>query len=351
MLREQGSSFYKLSKKDTEYQILKNSEVQLNQQYAFYYSGRSAMFAVLEHINSNQKINTLWIPDYYCQNVVNFLKRNYPNLKTYYINAFNCSQNFNYLRFTKKDDVIILNNFWGLFTYAIDKKSIHRPTIIEDFSHGWLTKQCLNSAADYCIASVRKSYPIPGGGVAWIPNKPFNFHEDAIDDEMLSAFETLDASISEKSDFLKQNKGSKQSYLELLNKGETHISASNSYVHPQKELSDLIETHIKLNPNIPKAANLKIVRPLLRKNKHFKIVERKGFEPFGLLLLFKEKMVYDNFKLFCVSHKIYPANLWPNNQLRTEWKHFLNFHVDFRYNDSDMKYLAEIINHWSSQNI
>lgn len=60
-------------------------------------------------------------------------------------------------------------------------------------------------------------------------------------------------------------------------------------MHPQKELSDLIETHIKLNPNIPKAANLKIVRPLLRKNKHFKIVERKGFEPFGLLLLFKEK--------------------------------------------------------------
>lgn len=350
MLREQGSSFYKLDVRDIEYKLLKNSEVQLKQQYSYYYSGRSAMLAVLEHISSNRNIRTLWIPDYYCQNVVNFLRRNYPNLKTYYINPFNCRQNFNYLRLTNKDDVIILNNFWGLFTYHIDKGSTHRPTIIEDFSHGWLTKQCINSNADYCVASVRKSYPIPAGGVAWIPNKQFNFYEDTIDEDMNSAFETLDASISEKSNFLKQNIGSKQSYLELLNKGEAHISTSNSYVRPHKELSNLLETYIKLNPNISKAANLKIVRPLLVKSKHFKIVERKGFEPFGLLLLFKEEMMYDNFKSFCISNKIYPANLWPNNHLRTEWKYFLNFHVDFRYHASDMKYLAEIINQWSSKN-
>lgn len=37
--------------------------------------------------------------------------------------------------------------------------------------------------------------------------------------------------------------------------------------------------------------------------------------------------------------------------IKNRMEAFLNFHVDFRYNDSDMKYLAEIINHWSSQNI
>lgn len=347
MVREQGSSFYKIDGIDDEYQVLKNSEISLNQHYAIYYSGRSAMYAILEHIKTYSQINTLWIPDYYCKNVVNFLKRNYPNLKTYYINAFDCKQIFNYKKFAKYNDVIILNNFWGLFNYNIDNRDKNKPIIIEDFSHGWLTKQCLDSKADYCIASVRKSYPIPGGGVAWIPNKNFEFYQKKSDIDALIAFEKLKASLYKKYEFLKKNAGNKQAYLDLLLLGETYITASNSYIKPHGELYSQIEDYIKFNLNTVKSKNLKVVRPLIKPSPHFKIIEREGFSPFGLMLLFKDELKYQNFKSFCINHQIYPANLWPNNTLKTKWKHFLNFHVDFRYNDKDMHYLAGIINKWS----
>jgi len=47
MIREIGSSFYKLSESDEAFKVLKNSEITLKEHYTLYYSGRSAFYALL----------------------------------------------------------------------------------------------------------------------------------------------------------------------------------------------------------------------------------------------------------------------------------------------------------------
>lgn len=352
MKREIGSSFYQLLETDKEFQILKESELKLNQNFRLYNSGRSALLALFEEILQDKDINTIWLPEYYCHNVLSFLKRNYSNIKLYYINPFNYKNDFNFLKFARKGDVIVLNNYFGLFEYNYNPKSTERPIIIEDHSHAWLSKQSLNSKADFCICSVRKTYPIPGGGVTWIPNNDdsSNFYQNIEDVSIEKAYQALSKSLSKKRLFLKKNEGNKDDYLDQLSKGESYITASNSYVRPNKNLLKLLKSYIKLDPNIIKAKNLNYILPKLLKSRHFQILNRKGFSPFGLLLLFKDEVIFSSFKAYCVKNMIYPANLWPNNDLRTDWKYFFNFHIDFRYDFNDMDYMITIINHWIKQN-
>jgi len=352
MKREIGSSFYQLKETDKEFEVLKNSEVKLNQHYRLYNSGRSALLALFEEILQQNKVNTIWLPEYYCHNVLNFLRRNYNNIRLYYINPFNYKIDYNFQRFAKKGDVIVLNNYFGLFEYNYNPKSTNRPIIIEDHSHAWLSPQAKNSKADYCICSVRKTYPIPGGGVTWIPNakSDSDFYQNAKDESIEKAFHALSSTLSKKRDFLKDNKGNKEDYLSLLAEGESFITASNSYVKPNKYLLKHLNDFIKLDPNKIKNKNLSYILPKLSKSNHFKILNRKDFAPFGLLLLFNNEFVFANFKSHCIENGIYPANLWPNNDLRTQWKYFFNIHIDFRYDLDDMDYLATIINDWIKLN-
>jgi signal peptidase I len=354
MKREIGSSFYKLLKTDKEFQKLKESELELDQYFRLYSSGRSALLALFEEIlnNNNNKVKTIWLPEYYCHNVLNFLKRNYANVKLYYINPFNYNNDFNFQCFAKKGDVIVLNNYFGLFEYNYNPKSKQRPIIIEDHSHAWLSRQSMSSKADYCICSVRKTYPIPGGGVTWKPNSnnQSDFYQGIQDESIEKGFYALSNSLEKKRAFLKEGEGNKEDYLSLLAEGESCITTSNSYIKPNNDLLKLLKTYIKLDPNKVKSKNLNFILPKLSKSSHFKILNRQGYAPFGLLLLFKEETIFNDFKSFCIKNNIYPANLWPNNDLRTQWKYFFNIHIDFRYGYDDMNYLVTIINDWIEQN-
>ncbi|MBT8286890.1 MAG: hypothetical protein KJO00_02660 [Bacteroidia bacterium] len=351
MKREIGSSFYSLEPDDNEYGVLTQSEISLPERLRLYYSGRSAFFSLLEDIHRDHAINKIWLPAYYCHNVLNFLKRNYNSIHYYYINPFEPNRAFKFQRFAKKGDIIVLNNFWGLFNYDYDEKSQDRPIIIEDHSHGWLSKQCLNSKADYCMASVRKSYPVAGGGVAWIPNRSKSpTYENTVDETIEDAYITLQQSINKKRQFLKSGDGTKEGYLNLLYAGESLITASNSYIEPNEPLRQALTDYIKYDPNVIKSKHLALIFKYLAPSKHFKIIRRKGYTPFGLLLLFKEKAVFDEFKAYCIANYIYPANLWPSNDLRSKWKYFFNIHTDFRYDGEDMKYLIQVLNSWIYRN-
>ncbi len=353
MNREIGSSFYKLEIEDKVYQALADHKIEFKDDVRVYNSGRSAMRAILETIHAKRTPGTIWVPEYYCHNVTAFLERNYSSIRYYYIDPFDCDQDFNFEEFCTRNDVILLNNYWGLFEYNYNTESKDRPTIIEDHSHGWLSTQSLESKADYCLASVRKTYPVPIGGIAWQPGQN-NFgpgYEDGLDETMDKAYLTLKQSMIKKRDYLKSGKGKKDIYLNLLSMGESLISASNSYSRPDAGLYAAIESYIKFDVNKVKAANLKVVLGHLNSSEHFRIINRKGHTPFGLLLLFRDKDIFDQFKAFCLKRHIYPANLWPDNDLRTPWKYFFNIHVDFRYDADDMKYLANCINEWTEKSV
>jgi len=350
--KEIGSSFYELHESDREFQILKQHLVTLDLNFTYYYSGRNAILALLKNITSGQTINTIWLPEYYCDTVVNLVLFNFNNIKYYSINPFEFDEEIDVTTFATHNDIVILNNYWGLSTFSYPDKN--RPIIIEDYSHAWLSQQSLNSNADYCICSLRKTYPIPLGAVTWKPNsnKKINFYEYTIDKPVLKALDTFSKYMSLKRLFIKNNKEHvKEAYLSLLDDGEALLNISNNYIKPTDIFVDLVKKYMCLNPNPIKDKHLKYIFKHLNKTPYFKIIKREGVTPFGLLLLFNDLNLFHSFKKHMISNHIYPAHLWPNTNIISNWKYLFNIHVDYRYNIEDMSYLVEKINLWSKNNV
>ncbi len=343
-----GSSFYKLKKEDKEFEVLSNHKVHFTHHVTHYYSGRNAIYALLEEITSTKSIRTIWLPNYYCHNVKNSITKNFEIIKFYEINPFEPDSGFNFENFTSVNDIIILNNYWGLYDYNYSDNPKTRAIVIEDHSHGWLSKQCIHSKADYCIASIRKAYPIPLGAITWRPKlKKIAFYENGQDVAMEKAYEYLKASLSSKRNFIKTNvTDSAKKHLAYLAKGENCITESNSYVLPKSKVIDDINKYMFFDPNEIKQINLDFLYNKLQETKTFKVIRRNGFTSFGLLLLFNNLEDFTDFKTYLIKQNIFPANLWPSNNLDLEWKYFYNIHVDFRYTIDDMAFLAETINNW-----
>ncbi|VAV86114.1 hypothetical protein MNBD_BACTEROID02-730 [hydrothermal vent metagenome] len=352
MNREIGSSFYELHESDREFQILKQYVVTLDINFAYYYSGRNAILALLKNITNKQTINTIWLPEYYCDTVVNLVLFNFNNIKYYAINPFEFNEEIEITTFASRSDIVILNNYWGLSTFGYQDKN--RPIIIEDHSHGWLSKQSLHSKADYCFCSLRKTYPIPLGAIIWSPNSKndLNIYKNIEDKSILKALTSFDKSMRLKRKFIKEKEiDLKKEYLSFLNKGEDMLCLSNTYTEPKKVLISKIKNYINLDVNCIKNEHLEYIYKHLDTSKHFKIIKRDGFTSFGLLLLFKDKSMFNAFKTQLISDNIYPAHLWPNTTINTGWKYLFNIHVDFRYNIEDICYLVEKINLWSKNNV
>jgi len=352
--RDIGSSFYTLHENDSEYKALKEHQVSLSENYSLYYSGRNALLAILKHIESLQEIQTIWLPNYYCDTVVNMVQKNYASIQFYDVNPFDeFDKTVDFNVFSKPEDVVILNNFWGLssFEYDIDRDA--SPIIIEDHTHGWLSKESLNSKADYCISAIRKYYPIPTGGMAWMPRtkEPFNFYKETIDKHIQQSWSSFNQSMNLKRQFIKKgNTSLKQQYLSFLKEADVLLSKSNTYTEPKADHKKLLNAYISLNPNSIKESHLQYIYKNAQESKQFKVIKRRDFLAFGLLVLFKNKDLFNDFKSHMIANAIYPAHLWPNNTINLEWQYILNIHVDFRYTLKDMDYIIETVNNWINTN-
>jgi hypothetical protein len=132
-------------------------------------TGREAFRALISFGRARRNWRRLWIPSYFCQVVVASLISTGIEVLTYpdsprHPGAPLASREFH------PGDVLLLVNYFGLrdkFTVpTIDRRAVD---IIEDHTHDPWSHWAWNSDADWCVASLRKTLPIPDGGVLWSP--------------------------------------------------------------------------------------------------------------------------------------------------------------------------------------
>lgn len=333
--------------------IENNFKNELNFDYKIFYTGRHALLHILNEIANSREINKIWFPNYYCQHTLSWIKKSYSNIGIYDTHSFEFSKKIEVTDFAKANDVVLINNYWGLSTMLEEKTSKNSPIVIEDHSHGWLSKACLNSKANYCFVSLRKSLPIPLGGIYWKPNSNIpeinnSFKEDngfyEIWDLMLKA-------MSLKSKFIEGDKTvQNETFLSMFYKVEEALNKNTNFAKLSEDHENFIESFIKFDVRKVKDKNLNLLYSKIKDNSHFKIIKRSGYTAFGLLLLFKDENIFNSLKSYLVENKIYPSSLWPDNKISYEWRFFLNVHVDFRYTNNDMVYIITTINKWLNIN-
>ncbi len=339
LTKEYGSFFHKVNQNTLKHKTSFN----LTNKRLFY-NGRQAIKFLINSINDNDfKINNIWIPEYYCQHVSSWLKACYYNIKTYPVNPDDQNFLINAKSFMKHNDILVVNNFWGVLNYKINLPDLNH-ILIEDHSHGWLTDACINSNADYCFSSLRKSLPIPLGGVIWSP-KGLNLGSTQIssENEFLSIWSKIDLAMSKKEEFLNNieclTKG-KNEYLNLISSAEKnmHSNYNIEFLNPENE--EIIESFLKFDFKTPKSNNLKILFKELVSNPKLNFI--KNYESFGLIYFFNKESDLVNFKNYLIENSVYPSHLWPKN--KSNYNYYLNLHVDFRYTKKDILELANIIN-------
>ena len=128
---------------------------------SFVGSGRVALLELLCFGHATRAWKRLWIPSYYCEDVVHTLKGNPVSIQRYPCGPIGKDV----LPEAQVGDVLLRVAYfgWGL------KSLVYKfgGDVIEDHSHyphGGLT-----SNADFVFASLRKTFPIPDGGVFWSP--------------------------------------------------------------------------------------------------------------------------------------------------------------------------------------
>jgi hypothetical protein len=327
-------------------------EVKLATDYELFYSGRNAIKYILLLIGTSRKVNKIWMPGYYCPDVKSCLELEFSNICYYDINPFDPNDKIDWSIFSNPEDILIVNNFWGLKQYRIPNNN--RPVVIEDHSHGWQSNGCLESTADFCIASLRKTVPLPLGGIAWkpsssridIPLRQENLFEiQRPDNDMERSWELISKAMELKAGC--KHSGDKKQYLELYAQGES-ILRSNFDIFPiESSKTHLLEKLIFKNYRYYKEHNSKLIIPKIEKNDFFSILSHEDFTPFGLLLIFKNRSELVSLKKYLISKSIYPAELWPDNDINFEYNFLLNIHLDFRYGKKDLEYIAHGINTWA----
>lgn len=342
MPKEYGSDFHFINFFE------KNSNSSIQEIYPrsqLYFSGRAALFNIIKTGIELYNWKRIYLPEYYCHDVDEFIKF-LPVDICYYSDGPYIEVELDFIETDKDTNVFVHVNYFGFNEQS--RLNFKHAFIIEDHTHDLASNWALNSTAHYCFASLRKSLPVPAGGIIWSP-KLLNLPESPQESELsnLAVYMKLSAMLL-KQNYLEDGNVDKQDFRNLY---------MNSELFFEKQ-----ETNAALPLIICKAIN-NIPVQLLRRNKinNYKIlssaIKRKNLIwqkdlnekqcPFGLIFLFDDEQERNAMKNYLIENKIYAAVLWPNQQVKNAIDfsaRILFIHCDDRYNLADMQYIAESIN-------
>jgi hypothetical protein len=308
----------------------------------YYASGRHALEAVIKQ-NGWERI---WIPVYFCYEVVEAIKATGIKVSFYNDNPLLESDEDEVRQLPYQDgDVLLRMNYFGLRTKRTNS-GIPMP-VIEDHSHDLISDWARLSDADWCIASIRKIMPTAAGGILWSPKKhqlPATLQETPQCKKMA---ELRYEAMQMKKDYLKGSVVDKDAFRakyikseELL--GELSISGIDA------ESRDIAQTmNIRMWCDL-KPENWLTAYELL-KGKFNVLGAADSRYPFSLVIVSSTAEERDELRSYLIENRIYPAVLWqlPND---TQFKEaldisqrMLSIHCDARYSKNQIKQMCDII--------
>lgn len=341
-MREFGSDFHYIEPQGSGVNTLRDFIPSAN----YYADGRQALIDLYR----SQGWQRLWVPEYFCYDVIASLKeaglelRFYADYPGYWEDdkTLESIQRNGYFRPT---DAILRVNFFGTRGYrSPDKLNI---PVVEDHTHDLIGSWAINSHADWCVASLRKTLPVPEGGMLWsamglpLPKAPAHSEEN----ETIAAIRWEAMKLKKR--YLAGENLEKQSFRAGFVDTEEYFdradvcaldTASRDYLHS----FDIRDWYNRKRDNWEllcdiKKEGVRILRP-----------ENMGCYPFSLILVFMTGDERNRVRKALIEKQIYPAILW-SVPAPTEGEVFkmsngmLSIHCDARYTKEDILQMKSII--------
>ena len=289
----------------------------------------------------------IWMPDYFCYEVIDTIKEQMGIKVMFYEDNPLHEGQVERLPF-EEGDVLLRMNFFGMRGQR-NNKTIPCP-VIEDHTHDMFGHWALYSDADWCIASIRKSLPLPEGGMMWSPKG----HKLTVEVQPTGENEQIAATrwkgMEMKAQYLNGAAVSKAEFRkryteteEWFDKAEPALIDERSQMFVTKQLDINLWQGAKrrnwtLLKSLVKSDSCKVLKP-----------EEDTSTMFSLVLLFDTKERRDKVRKQLIGACVYPAVLWAvpesaSAEARCFSERMLSVHCDGRYTEEDIKQLAEIVN-------
>jgi hypothetical protein len=248
-------------------------------------------------------------------------------------------------------DALLLVNYFGLREAgAADALDYAPADLIEDHTHDPWSRWALRSHAHYCIASLRKTLPIPGAGAVWSPQGL------PLPDPVLPTRVRHDAMLMKlgammiKALYLEGHAVSKESYRALQLGGEERIASG--------DIAGLDPLMTRVLTGLPwdswrrqRRANHAVLARALRDAPGIEVLPAstdEGSCPFTVVATFADRALRDSLQTGLLAAAVYPSVLWPISakgrpelaQAAGLAERMLALPCDFRYDSADVLRVA-----------
>jgi len=305
--------------------------------------GRQALISLVQQ----QGWNRLWVPEYFCYEILASLEKRTEVELIYYRDYPLCNNLLSPSNFLfKNGDAILRMNYFGL--KKCDPISCWPVPVIEDHSHGLLSPWAMDSNADWCVASLRKSIPIAGGGMAWSPKgNKLKVTPGAIDTNeelMARRWRAMDL----KANYLLKGEGNKEEFRKMFIETENTLDSLELSAIDSRSRKILDGIDIKQWYGARKK-NWEVLTRHLTKDIEYLSAEEDSCTPFSLVIICETHEKRDKMKDLLIEDSVYPAILWrlPDNcnpEVLEISGRLLSIHCDGRYTENEIMALAQKIN-------
>lgn len=289
----------------------------------------------------------LWMPDYFCYEVIETIKEQTGIEVAFYEDNPLQEAKVEGLPF-KKGDVLLRMNYFGMRDLR-SNKNIPVP-VIEDHSHDPFGHWALYSDADWCISSIRKSLPLPEGGMMWSPkgHEHTNVQQSSDENEKIATVRW--EGMEMKAAYLRGDEVSKDEFRKKYIETEEWFDAAEPTLIDERT-REFISKQFDLNLWLgAKRKNWALLSSLVNKE-HCELLtaEHESCTMFSLILLLESKEKRDVLRKELIGKCVYPAILWnvpeeASDASKDFSQRMLSIHCDGRYTEEDIRQLANILN-------
>jgi hypothetical protein len=317
-------------------------------------SGRDALRALLRFGRRTRGWRRLWFPSYFCQKVLAAALSVGLEVRLYPDSPFQGPPVALDLPFTA-GDVIFISNCFGLRAESWLAAAPRGVELIEDHSHDLGSPWALQSTAEWCIASLRKTLPVSDGGVIWSPRGHRLPPDAPVTRERQAAAAGKLSAMALKALYLAGHPIDKQLYRKLSEEAERHIAAGRV-----SGMTAFVREILNALPlerwRRARRRNYAVLRQALLSLVRCRLVtpDNNNDEgcPLSAILLCDMATDRERLRAALLAHDIYPAILWPLESpllhgvpyaQRSQAERMLSISCDQRYSAADMDRVAACV--------
>lgn len=305
-----------------------------------YADGRQCVVALIRQ----EDWKRLWVPEYFCYEVIQSIREQTDVTVVFYEENPLHECILESLPF-KDGDALLRMNYFGIRDYRSNENI--PVQVIEDHSHDLMGHWATNSDADWCIASLRKTLPIPEGGMLWSPHGYVLPSEVGVSAENEGIAAERWEAMQQKARYLAGEHIDKKSFREGYVNTESYFDRAPVCALDKESQEYLKSFDIKVWYDA-KRRNWRLLSDIKKEGVHVLLPENDGCCPFSLIMIFNDASRRKKVREELIALQIYPAVLWDvpstvNNETLNFSRSMLSIHCDARYSTGDILEMKSII--------